>query len=65
MRGGCEEGIPGVVEGVDVEWEEEVGVDDHGDGGGSVSLGSRYGGKVVTDGFSVLFQSGSKTTLST
>lgn len=55
MRGGCEEGIPGVVEGVDVEWEEEVRVDDHGDGGVWVSLGSRYGGKVVIDGFSVLF----------
>lgn len=51
MRGGCEEGIPGVVEGVDVEWEEEVGVDDHGDGGVWVSLGNRYGGKVVIDGF--------------
>lgn len=56
MRGGCEEGIPGVVEGVDVEWEEEVRVDDHGDGwSGMGVLGSRYGGKVVTDGFSVLF----------
>lgn len=29
-----------------------------------VSLGSRYGGKVVIDGFSMLFQYGRKTTLS-